>query len=404
MPRFAFTAIDDRGREYRGEDEAVSEAVLEARLRKVGHWVARMSEVRPILRRSGLYGIRAIRVPRRPLAEFFLQMSMQLRAGIPLMTALASEAGESSHPGLRRVVTDLHDRVQAGEALSESMQAHPRAFPKLCVNLVRAGEASGSLAETLNRIRLHLEWQDRIIADVRQALVYPLFVLGCAVAFVFLVFTFLVPRFAKLLTELNVPLPLLTQIVTQTSDFFVHHAAALAAALVGGTTFFWAGIRFSPGVRYWMDRLRLALPVFGPLCRMIGLARFAQNLAVMYQAGIALPDSLTLVSGLTGSRVLELAILDLRKAVNEGRQMHTAMGAHPVFSPLVRQMVSVGETTGSLGTALENVSAYYNEVLPRQIKRLFSVIEPVMIISLVFFVGLIALSIFLPILSLLNIR
>ncbi|HAM72757.1 MAG TPA: hypothetical protein DCM86_14035 [Verrucomicrobiales bacterium] len=403
MPRYGFIAIDDRGREYRAVDEAMSEAALEGRLRKAGHWVAKAWEIRPMLQKGGLFG-GSIRVPTRPLTEFFLQLSMQLKAGIPVLTALSGEAGESPHPGLKRVVQDLSERVQSGQTLSEAMAAHPKAFPRVVVNLTKAGEASGNLAETCNRIRLYMEWQERIMADMRQALTYPAFVLVCALAFVFIVFTLLIPRFAKLLAELNVPLPLLTQIMMRTSDFFVHNWAGV----LGGVAATWAGLHFgtrlSPGFALLVDRAKLKIPVIGGLWCMIGMARFAQNLGVMYGAGIALPEALGMVAGLTGNRVLEKSITELRQAVTEGRQMHSVMGSHPIFSKLVSQMIAVGETTGSLATALENVSDYYNEVLPRQIKRMFSLLEPLMIVGLVGFVGMVALSIFLPIVSLLNIR
>ena len=150
---------------------------------------------------------------------------------------------------------------------------------------------------------------------------------------------------AKLLAELNVPLPLLTQIMMRTSDFFVHNWAGV----LGGVAATWAGLHFgtrlSPGFALLVDRAKLKIPVIGGLWCMIGMARFAQNLGVMYGAGIALPEALGMVAGLTGNRVLEKSITELRQAVTEGRQMHSVMGSHPIFSKLVSQMIAVGETT-----------------------------------------------------------
>ncbi len=402
MPRFEFIALSADGREYRGTEDAISEGALETRLRKTGRLVARMEEIRPRFQSEWLNNLGTARVPRRVLTEFFLQLSLQLRAGIPLITALSNEVGESSHPALARVVNDLSERVGAGQTFSEAMLAHPRVFGRLVVNLFKAGEASGKLAETSNQVRLHLEWQERLIADVRQALTYPVVVLCCAMLFVFIVFTFLVPRFAKLLTEINIPLPMLTRVVMGLSDFMVHHLVLILGSGIAGAALVYFCLRLFPALSLQVDRLKLGVPVLGELWRMIGLSRFAQNLSIMYQAGITLPEGLALVGGLTGNRVLEDAINDIRRGVNEGRQMHVGMASHPVFSKLVLQMVAVGETTGSLGTALENVASYYNEVLPRQVKRMFTLLEPMMILGLVGFVGIIALSIFLPIVSLLS--
>ena len=402
MPRFEFIALSADGREYRGTEDAISEGALETRLRNTGRLVARMEEIRPRFQSEWLNNLGTARVPRRVLTEFFLQLSLQLRAGIPLITALSNEVGESSHPALARVVNDLSERVGAGQTFSEAMLAHPRVFGRLVVNLFKAGEVSGKMAETSNQVRLHLEWQERLIADVRQALTYPVVVLACALLFVFIVFTFLVPRFAKLLTEINIPLPMLTRVVMGLSDFMVHHMVLILGSGIASAALVYACLRLFPALSLQVDRLKLGVPVLGELWRMIGLSRFAQNLSIIYQAGITLPEALALVGGLTGNRVLEEAINDIRRGVNEGRQMHVRMASHPVFSKLVLQMVAVGETTGSLGTALENVASYYNEVLPRQVKRMFTLLEPMMILGLVGFVGIVALSIFLPIVSLLS--
>jgi type IV pilus assembly protein PilC len=401
MPTYAFTAISDKGLEYTGQEEAMSEVALEMRFRSRGHWLAKVREARPGLA-SGAGFTRGI--PAQVLTEFFFQLSLQLRAGIPLVTALSNDITENAHPTLRKVMLDLVERVQSGQTLSSALSMHPRSFPPLVVNLVRAGEASGKLSETCNQVRLYLEWCDHLRADVRQALIYPMFILGCALLFVVVVFTFLVPRFAKLLTELNIPLPGLTQAVLGVSQCFVQYWLQMLLALGAAAVAFQLVVRFSLALATAIDRFKLAVPLLGPMWKMVGLSRFSQNLAIMYQAGLPLLDCLDLTRKLTGNLVIEQAIGDLRQAVNEGRQMHTAMTAHPIFAGMLVQMVRVGENTGSLGTALENVAAYYNEVLPRQIKRLFTLIEPILILFLIGFVGIIALSIFMPIVSLLTVQ
>jgi type II secretory pathway component PulF len=404
MPLYSFTALTPAGRERSGREEAISEAALESRLRKLGLWVAELSEVKPVLRSAAQLNRGCGPVSSRILVEFFLQLSLQLRAGIPLLTALTNETTESGSVPFRRAMTDLAERVQSGQCLSEAMAAHPRLFPKMAINVIRSGEASGKLSESCHQVRLYLEWQERMSADVRQALSYPCFILVCSLIFAVMVFTFVIPKFSKLLAELNVPLPGITQLVMGLSQFMVQHWLLLLISTFGLGVMCKLSIRFSPSVAYAADWMKMKTPILGKLYHMIGLSRFARNLSSIYQAGIPLIEALNLVRELVGNRVLERSIGELKRAVTEGKQMHTVMGANPVFSRLVSQMVAVGETTGSLGTALDNVASYYDEVLPRQIKRMFSVLEPLLILGLVGFVGCIALAVFLPIVSLITVR
>lgn len=403
MPVYAYVAVNEKGREYSGRDEAISEAALEGRFKKMGHWIAEVKEVRPMMSGGPLGTKGGQAVSSRVLTEFFLQLSLQLRAGIPLFSALSNESVDSGNPKFRRTMMDLTERVQAGQSLSEALSMHPRVFPKLAVNLLKAGEASGKLAEACQQVRSYLEWQQRISADVKQALTYPMFVMVCAVLFVGLIFTLVIPKFSKLLIDLKVPLPTVTQVVMDISNFCVNNWLVGILSIVGTFVGFKVALKASDKFAYAVDAMKLKLPLIGNLAHMIGLSRFSQNLSLIYQSGIPLLEALALVQEVVGNRVLERAVADLRRAVSEGKQMHTAMGKHPVFSRLVLQMVAVGESTGSLGTALDNVAAYYDDVLPRQIKRMFSLLEPLMILGLIIFIGIIAMAVFLPIVSLISV-
>jgi type IV pilus assembly protein PilC len=402
MPVFSYTAIDEQGRKRRGQGEAASESALEAQLSERGQWLAEARIKSADSRPSG--SRRAGRVPRRALTEFFLQISIQLTAGIPVFTALAFGVEESTHAGFRAVQKDLLERVEAGEFLSQAMAEYPRIFPPLITNLVRAGEASGRLAETFRELHRYHEWLDRMIADVRQALVYPSFVLISTLGFFFLLFTFLIPRFARLLAELKVPLPLLTRWTMGLSEFMVGHWVWFVAGPLLGFGLFKMGRRYSPRLGAALDRFQLRLPLLGSLLRLICLSRFAHNLAVLYRAGVPLLESLKLSRGLVGNRVVARAVEDIESGVNEGMPIYEVMARHRVFSKLILQMVKVGEATGSLGESLQNVADYYNEVIPRQIKKLFTIMEPAMILFLIGLVGTVALAIFLPIANLLGAR
>jgi type IV pilus assembly protein PilC len=345
MPSFSYIALDAGGQKLRGQVEALSEASLESWLKKQGQWLVEAQEIR-VLMQARRAGNRP--VPRRVLIEFFLQLGMQLKSGVSLVSALVFGAQQSAHPAFKAIQQDLLDQVQAGKALSEAMAVHPRTFAPLVVHLVRAAEASGQLAETCYQIREYYEWLDRILSDIRRALIYPSFVLTAVVLFVVVIFSFVVPRFAMLLNELHVPLPGLTRLVMQVSSFFVHYGWAVflgTAAAVAG----WVSLpKLMPEVRLWIDQLKLRVPLFGDLTQFICLARFARNLGIVFRAGLPLLESLELSRHLAGNCVLERAIADIQSSVKEGHKIHEAMSRHAIFPPLVQQLVAVGESSGSL--------------------------------------------------------
>src|SRR5262249_22696890 len=226
-PLYSYTALDDLGRKLRGQREASSEAALEAMLRRDGQWVTEVGE-KPAGAQRIARGRGNRPVSRRALIEFFLQTGLQLRSGIALVAAWRFGLEDVAHPGLRQVQADLVERVKAGSPLSDALAAHPRTFAPLVIHLIRVGESSGRLAEVCAEIRLYYEWLDRLMADIRQALLYPAFVLVATLAFFVLVFTFLIPRFAQVLIEIKFKMPLLTRVFLGLSKFMVAHGWAVA--------------------------------------------------------------------------------------------------------------------------------------------------------------------------------
>jgi type II secretory pathway component PulF len=396
MPLYQYTAIDDLGQRITGQVEASNEAALGTMLSRQGQWLAEASERQISVRRAArTRGNR--RVPRRVLIEFFLQLHLQLRAGVSLIDALHFGLDDGANPGFRPIQRDLRERIRAGAAFSEAMAAHPRTFPPLVANLIRAGEGSGRLAESCREIQRYYEWLDRLIGDFRQALIYPLIVLGVTVIFFFVVFTTLIPRFATMLTELKIKLPWLTLAMLDLSRVMTQYAWGIGLGLAGLV----AVLKFGPRSWSWfallLDRLKLRLPIFGRILHLVCLARLAQNLTTLYSAGIPLLEALKLCRPLVGNRVVEAGVATLQAGVNAGRQLHEVMREDPIFSRLMIQMVAVGESSGTLGDSLQHVADYYNDVVPRQVKKLLTILEPVMILGLIVVVGTVALSVFLPI-------
>ncbi len=404
MPVYVYTAVDELGQTCRGELEASSESALDAVLRKRGQWLADATE-RVQAAASPKRRARGNRpVPRRLLIEFFLQINIQLRSGVTLVEAIGFGLDDVAHAGFREVQIHIVDRVKAGASFSDALADHPRTFAPLIVSLVRAGETSGKLAETCGDIRRYYEWVDRLMSDIRQALMYPVMVLVATIIFFVLVFTFLIPRFAGVLTEIKVPLPLITRVFMDISAFMTAHWLAVLFGMLGAFAGVFIAPKMFPAVARFVDWVKLNLPIFGPIHHLICLSRVSQNLATLYQSGIPLLKALDLCRTLVGNRLMEDAIRNVEVAVNAGRPMNEAMKENPLFSRLMAKMVGIGENTGSLGDSLQHVATYYDEMVPRQVKKFLSLLEPVMILGLIVMVGTVALAVFLPIASMLEAR
>lgn len=401
MQQFSYVGVDSIGRRVTGKMMAPDEAGLEVRLRTAGLWLV---EARPDKKSKG--AIAGASRParsgsRRELIHFCVLMSFQLKVGIPMVTALQVASDDCENPRFRFAIDQLRAEVEAGSMLHEAMAKHP-AFSKQFSSLVRAGEKSGTLPEAFIELRRYLEWQEQILSDVRQATIYPAIVFFVVCLFVMILFTFVVPRFVTLLTQVNVALPLPTRIVFGVSDF-AKSTWWLWLTLVNVVPIgIIIGKRTSKAFAIAYNKFLFRLPLFGPLNHMLGISRFSQNLAVLYRAGIGIVDALKLTEDLVGSPWLASVIREVAGRVETGETVSEAMHRYPVFPGLLHRMVVMGEKTGNLDNALENVAQYYNLIVPRKIKQIFSVAEPALILFLVVVVGFVALAIFMPILGMLG--
>lgn len=410
MPLYRYQAIDKRGRSLIGLMPAHDEFNLQSRLKDLGLWLteAAMERANPygstIVRRAELNWskLRGKRL-RRELIDFCTLISFLIRSGMPLVKALEVAGEDCAEPRFREVIAGVRAHIESGLELHEALQRYPGVFTPHFVSVVRAGVISSKLPETLQNLKAYLEWVNQVIADVRQATLYPAIVLTTVVGFIGFLFTYIIPKFAELLDKLHVHEPPLTQIVLAVS------AAATASWWLWLPLLLLLAVgvpvarRCSPQFARATDRIKLRLPVFGPLNLMLALSRFSHNLAILYQSGIPILEALQLCQhGLIGNTYVEAAVRQAATDVKSGSTISEAMHRHPVFSAMLVRMVSMGESTGRLDEALVNVADYYNDIIPRRIKGLFTVLEPALMLFLIFTVGTIALAIYLPILTLMS--
>jgi type IV pilus assembly protein PilC len=409
VPIFEYEAIDRRGRTLTGTMPAIDETTLEQKLRNTGLWLTEAGLQRAGVDPNSAAAIRGRRFKlrgakgRRELIDFCTLMTFQVRVGIPIVKALEVASQDCKNIQFQEVLTGLQGHIEGGLQFHEAMAYYPGVFSTHFVSVIKAGEMTSNMPEAFNDLRDYLEWLDRVLADVRQATMYPAIIATVVLCFVIFLFSFIIPKFAALLSQLKVQQPLLTRMVFAVGKF------------TQATWYFWLptllffvfavlfGRRLSKRVALAIDYAKLHIPLFGELNVMLALSRFTHNLALLYRSGLPVLQSLALCQhGLIGNAYIEKAVAGVEEDVKTGSTISEALHRRKVFTALLKRMVAMGETSGNLDSALNNVSAYYTEVVPRRIKTIFSVFEPTLMLFLILIVGCVALAIYLPILALMT--
>lgn len=402
MSLFHYRAYNAAGETITGALEAESVPALEARLRTAGNWLLdARTEGQAAARATST--VSRVSVRRRDVIVFFVQMSLLLRAGITLPNALARLGEDFEGTALGGVLGGLAEQVSIGVPLHAAMEAYPRVFSRQIVAMVQAGEVSGQMPEVFKSLSDYYEWFDGLMAEIRQALIYPIIVVVAAAGLVILLFTFVVPRFVALLTDLSLQVPMLTRIVMGISEVMVGGWPWLLGAAIAAPVMLRLALR-DPGFGRTFDRKLMELPVFGQLVAMFGLSRFANNLGMLYRSGVPLLKGLEICQKLVGNRAIEFALEDVRRGVLEGTPMSKGLARHDVFPGTLVTMISTGESSGNLDEALSGVAQYYNAIIPRRIKVVFAIFNPAVMLTLIGVVGVVALAVVLPILQLWQMR
>jgi len=408
MPVYHYRAVDKSGHRLNGTMPALDEVALGQKLREAELWLTDVGIHRSTeARRDRTATVRSHKLRgksgRRELIDFSTLMTYQLRAGIPIVRSIEAAAQDCKNPGFTAVLVDLGHSIESGLQFHEALAQYPGVFSTHFLSVIKAGELSSNLPEAFADLREYLEWVERINNDVKQASLYPAIVLTVICGFALFLFTFIIPRFSALLSSLKVEQPLLTQIVFGLGDFAKATwwlTIPVALLLVLTVT---VGPRVSRRIARLLDALKLKLPIFGELNLMLAVSRFSHNLAILYRSGLPILQALQLCrEGLIGNILVEEAVGAVEEDVKIGSAISEAMHRHRIFPSLILRMVAMGEASGNLDKALQNVSDYYNDVIPRRIKSVFTVLEPMLMLLLIFIVGCVALAIYLPIIALMG--
>ena len=404
MATLAYTAIRPDGKIVTGRGEAASEEALGNQLAKERLELVEAKEVgRPNRTKNLRRTTGKEKAPRRDVADFFFQMGTLLKAGVPILQALELVGDGMRAGNLQTVVRNLAVQIQGGTNLQEAMAQFPGVFPEVVLCLVRVADKTGSLPQVCEELRAYLNWLDKMAGEIKQAMTYPIVLLVTVAIFIVGMFTFVVPSFAKVLKDMKIPLPALTRFVLGVSDFFVGNIIPIVCTILLIVVLAHELPRRFPAVAVWWDGVKLKIPIFGPLNLMICISRFGQNLATMYRSGMLILESLSLSRDLIGNRKLAEALARVHDGVASGRKIAETMKETDMFPPLVLQMVQTGENTGQLSESLQNVTDYYNDVIPRAIKRVFGILQPLITFMMIGIVAVVALSIILPLTQMMKI-
>jgi type IV pilus assembly protein PilC len=332
-------------------------------------------------------------------AIFSRQLSAMVDAGVPIVRGLGVLGEQASNPTLKKSLQAISADVQQGISLSESMGKHPKCFDRLYVSMIEAGETGGVLDEVLQRLAKLLEDIARLQNQIRSALTYPTFVALFAVA-VFLGMTiFLIPIFANIFKGLGAELPALTQFMLFISEILRSWLVLIPIVAIFATSFFLVQYYRTPAGRLNIDALCLKLPLFGDLIRKSAVARFCRVFGSLSRSGVPILNSLEIVSETVGNQVIANAVTAVRGEIQQGGMVSTALEKRKVFPALAIQMISIGEETGELDAMIMKVADFYEDEVEQAVKALTSVLEPLMMIVVAGMVGVILISMYLPMLT-----
>lgn len=396
MPSFAYTGRNARGELIKGRIEgndssAVADQLLSTGITPVDIQQAAGNEARKSLNLQ--FGPAVTLVD---LMLFSRQMYTLLKAGVPIMRALAGLEESMTNPAFKTVVVDLRASLDSGRELSAAMRRHPAVFSNFYISLVRVGEGTGLLQDVFLRLYEHLEFEKEIRERIKSALRYPLFVVAAMAVALVVINIVVIPAFAKLFQGFNAPLPAMTRVLIGFSEFTLQYWPLLLALAVGAAFGFrvWKG---TPKGKYAWDRLKLRLPVAGKIINKATLARFARSLALSLRSGVPVVQGLTSVAGVVDNDYLAAQIEKMREGVERGETVLRTSAQAGIFTPVVLQMIAVGDETGELDDLMVEVAQLYEREVDYEIKTLAAQIEPILIVFLGVIVLILALGVFLPI-------
>jgi general secretion pathway protein F len=403
-PIFDYKAISPEGKNLKGLVEAENAKAARQKLKKQSLMVTEIHEknaAKP--RSSGGVPFFGGRISINEIALMVRQLASLIKANIPLVEALNALVEQTDNERLKVILAQVRQDVNEGSSLAKAVASHPKVFDHIFVNMIEAGESSGTLSLVLLRLADLKEAQMRLRGKIITAATYPALMMFVAVAMMLGIFTFVIPKLAKVFESMNKPMPPVTKLMIGFSDVLVSYWYLFILAGFMGVWMFKRWVSTPKGKERW-DTLSLKFPVFGPLIRMVAMTRFASTMSTLLASGVPILTAMTITRNLVGNIPISRAIENARSNITEGQSIAEPLRRSGEFPPMMIHMIAIGEKTGELPGMLTNVAETYEDQVNGKVEAMTSLLEPAMIILMGLMVGGIVMSVFLPLMDLSSIE
>ncbi len=391
MADYSYKAITSSGDVTKGKIEANDKDVALMKIKDLGMFPVEVKED-SVLSKDIVIGKP---FKSKDLMIFCNQFEIILKAGVPVLEALYMLKSQSNKKFFKGVIGDIYTKVEQGEQLSDAMGNYPDVFPSILINMVRAGEATGNLEVSFNRMTIHFEKEYKLKQDVKKASIYPIIVGIVATAVVVILLTLVVPVFVNMFNEMGTELPAVTRALIAISNFLTtrwYIVLALVAVIVIAIMML---KKVDSAVMYF-SKLKLKIPAVGILTKNIASARFARTTSTLLASGLSIIDTMDIVSDVVGNTYVRDGLIKTKDQISEGAPLSEPLDRMKTFPPMIVQMVRIGEETGELEALLDNMADFYETEVENSVKQLTTIMEPAIIVILAIIVGFIVLSIVMP--------
>ncbi|MFA7282079.1 MAG: type II secretion system F family protein [Sterolibacterium sp.] len=388
---FAYKAMNPLGRTVMGQMEAANLIDLEMRLKRIDLDFIKGDPVK----QGGM--LHSAKIPRPELINFCFHLEQLTRSGVPILEGLTDLRDSITHPQFKQVLAGMIESIEGGKTLSQAMLEHPRTFDEVFISLIRAGEDTGNLPGVLQNLVDSLKWQDELASQTKKLIMYPAFLGFVVVGVTFFMMIYLVPKMAGFIKNMGQELPLQTQVLMATSDFFVNYWYLIIITPIVLVVASTIAVKTNSVARYRFDAFKLKIPYIGEILRKIILSRFSGIFAMLYASGISIIDAIKTTENVVGNMVIKEGLQRAGQLIADGQNVTAAFQSINLFPPLVVRMLRVGENTGGLDKALINVSYFYNRDVKESIEKVQTMIEPAMTMIVGLILGWVMIAVLGPI-------
>lgn len=394
MATFNYSVRDKSGRIVKGAVDGESRDAVSAKLREMGYIILEVNQ------QGGLAALSNISfgtgVKTKDVVIFARQFATMINAGLSLTKCLSILAQQTESVGLRNVIQQVAKDVESGQSLSDSMSRHPKIFPPIFVNMVRAGETGGVLDEVLVRVADHFEAEAALKGKIKSAMTYPVAMGALVLIVLAAMMVFVVPTFEGMFNDMGGTLPAPTQLLVDISAFVSSIRGVIALFIAVGLYFAFKYWVKTVSGRYMWDGVKLRMPVFGTMVQKIALAKFTRTFGTLIAAGVPILSALDIVADTAGNEVVAKAVKGARSAIKEGETIAKPLSESSIFPSMLVQMIAVGEETGALDAMLNKIADFYDEEVSTAVDGLTSIIEPIMMATLGVIVGGMVIALYMP--------